>query len=90
MATASLENQPQYLNEATKKVKEQGFYMKRAMDSNDLKGAFQHASDMLRELRTSLLTPRNYYELRVSAAPAVFVLFMAAPVSPADRAPPAW
>ena len=63
MATPALENQPQYLAEATKKVKEQGFYMKRAMDASDLKGAFQHASDMLRELRTSLLTPRNYYEL---------------------------
>ncbi|KAH8064707.1 hypothetical protein JL722_1587 [Aureococcus anophagefferens] len=37
--------------------------MKRAMDASDLKGALQHASDMLRELRTSLLTPRNYYEL---------------------------
>ena len=63
MATATMENQPQYLQEATKKVKEQGFYMKRAMDANDLTGALQHASDMLRELRTSLLTPRNYYEL---------------------------
>ncbi|KAH8098422.1 hypothetical protein JL720_1365 [Aureococcus anophagefferens] len=63
MATPALENQPQYLAEATKKVKEQGFYMKRAMDASDLKGALQHASDMLRELRTSLLTPRNYYEL---------------------------
>ena len=62
-ATPALENQPQYLAEATKKVKEQGFYMKRAMDASDLKGALQHASDMLRELRTSLLTPRNYYEL---------------------------
>ena len=73
MATASLENQPQYLNEATKKVKEQGFYMKRAMDSNDLKGAFQHASDMLRELRTSLLTPRNYYELSFGAGVLPFL-----------------
>ncbi|KAH8074057.1 hypothetical protein JL721_2616 [Aureococcus anophagefferens] len=68
MATPALENQPQYLAEATKKVKEQGFYMKRAMDASDLKGALQHASDMLRELRTSLLTPRNYYELYMKAS----------------------
>mmetsp|Transcript_15259 Transcript_15259/g.22918 ORF Transcript_15259/g.22918 Transcript_15259/m.22918 type:complete len:880 (-) Transcript_15259:6716-9355(-) len=58
-----LENQSKYLNEAIRKVKEHGFYTKRAMDTNDLSGALNHASDMLRELRTSLLTPKNYYEL---------------------------
>ena len=57
------DEQLKYLEEATKKVKEQAFYMKRSMDGSDLKAALNHASDMLRELRTALLTPRNYYEL---------------------------
>ena len=34
-----------------------------AWRARDLPGALRHSSDMLRELRTSLLTPRNYYEL---------------------------
>lgn len=32
-------------------------------DNDDLKATLTHASDMLRELRTGLLTPKNYYEL---------------------------
>ena len=56
-------DQVRFLNEASRKVKEQAFFMKRAMDADDLKATLNHASDMLRELRTSLLTPKNYYEL---------------------------
>ncbi|KAJ8601095.1 hypothetical protein CTAYLR_007836 [Chrysophaeum taylorii] len=63
--SSDLDNQEAYLKEATRKVKEQGFFMKRCMDSSDLKGALNHASDMLRELRTGVLTPRNYYELHM-------------------------
>jgi len=37
--------------------------MKRAMDNDDLKGALQHSMQMLKELRTNLLSPKNYYEL---------------------------
>jgi len=37
--------------------------MKRAMDGDSLKLALDHATEMLRELRTNLLTPKNYYEL---------------------------
>ena len=44
-------------------MQEQGFYAKKACGARDLPGALRHSSDMLRELRTSLLTPRNYYEL---------------------------
>lgn len=32
-------------------------------DQDDLKATLTHASDMLRELRTGLLTPKNYYEV---------------------------
>jgi len=51
------------LETASKKVKEQAFYMKRAMDQSDLKQALNFAKEMLRELRSQDLTPRNYYEL---------------------------
>jgi len=57
------EEQLRYLEDATKIVREQAFYMKRAMDGDSLKLALDHATEMLRELRTNLLTPKNYYEL---------------------------
>ena len=37
--------------------------MKRSIDSNDLKGALEHATDMLRELKSNTLNPKTYYEL---------------------------
>merc|ERR1712146_535235 len=46
-----------------KKVGEFEFYMKRAMASKDLKAVLSHATDMLRELRTGALQPKNYYDL---------------------------
>ena len=38
-------------------------HMKRAMDLDNLKDVLQHAANMLYELRTSRLTPRNHYRL---------------------------
>lgn len=55
--------QARFLEEALKEVQKQAFYMKRAMDGDSLKLALEHATEMLRELRTNLLTPKNYYEL---------------------------
>eukprot|EP00937_MAST-01D_sp_MAST-1D-sp2_P003658 g3658.t1 len=57
--------QTKYLEEATQAVKQQAFYMKRAMDEKEpnIKQALKFAAEMLRELRTALLTPKNYYEL---------------------------
>lgn len=64
MSTAvSQEDQLRLVGEATKKVKEQAFYMKRAMDNDDLKLTLDHATEMLRELRSGELTPKHYYEL---------------------------
>lgn len=57
------EEQARFLDEAFKVVKTQSFHMKRAMDGDSLKAALDHATEMLRELRTGLLTPKNYYEL---------------------------
>merc|ERR1712139_591929 len=39
------------------------FYMKRAIDNNNLREALKHSSNMICELRTSMLSPKNYYEL---------------------------
>lgn len=34
-----------------------------AQDSGDIKNAFTHAANMVKELKTTQLSPRNYYEL---------------------------
>lgn len=55
--------QQKLLDDSLKVVKEQAFYMKRHIDSNNLNVALDHATEMLRELRTNVLAPKNYYEL---------------------------
>lgn len=37
--------------------------MKKALDHNSLREALKHSSAMLCELKTSLLSPRNYFNL---------------------------
>lgn len=37
--------------------------MKKALDHNSLREALKHSSAMLCELKTSLLSPRNYFQL---------------------------
>jgi vacuolar protein sorting-associated protein 35 len=61
------EDQTKILEEAKSVVKTQAFYMKRCLDSNNLMDALKHASNMICELRTSLLSPRNYYSLYIEA-----------------------
>ena len=39
------------------------FQMKRCLDKAKLMDGLKHASTMLSELRTSLLSPKSYYEL---------------------------
>jgi vacuolar protein sorting-associated protein 35 len=67
MAQVEEPDQGKLLEVATKKVKEQAFYMKRATDQTDTKvaltQALNYAKEMLKELRSNDLTPRNYYEL---------------------------
>jgi|Transcript_56467 vacuolar protein sorting-associated protein 35 len=60
------DDQDRLLDEATAVVKEQAFYMKRAIDNDSLREALKHASNLVCELRTSLLSPKNYYELYMS------------------------
>ncbi|XP_063905810.1 vacuolar protein sorting-associated protein 35 isoform X2 [Zophobas morio] len=58
-----VEDQEKYLQDALGVVKAQAFHMKRALDKNKLMDALKNASAMLAELRTSLLSPKSYYEL---------------------------
>lgn len=57
------EDQARLLDEASAVVREQAFYMKRAIDSDNLRDSLKHASNLICELRTSLLSPKNYYDL---------------------------
>lgn len=41
--------------------------MKRALDNSDIHEALKHAAAMCEELRTSKLSPKNYYELYMDA-----------------------
>ncbi|KAJ3411993.1 Vacuolar protein sorting-associated protein 35 [Chytridiales sp. JEL 0842] len=58
-----IEDQSKILEESLNVVKVQAFHMKRCLDNNKLMDALKHCSTMLAELRTSSLTPKNYYEL---------------------------
>lgn len=62
-AAASQEDQEKLLDEAIQVVKSQSFQMKRCMDKGKLMDGLKHASNMLSELRTSMLSPKSYYEL---------------------------
>mmetsp|Transcript_35478 Transcript_35478/g.98028 ORF Transcript_35478/g.98028 Transcript_35478/m.98028 type:complete len:837 (-) Transcript_35478:101-2611(-) len=60
---ASGDDQDRLLEEASSVVKEQAYFMKKAIDNDSLREALKHASNLICELRTSLLSPKNYYEL---------------------------
>lgn len=63
LSSPSEEQQEKLLDEAMSIVKVQAFQMKCCLDKNKLMEALKHASNMLGELRTSLLSPKQYYEL---------------------------
>ncbi|CAM9200242.1 unnamed protein product [Phaeothamnion confervicola] len=54
-----------HLQDGTKRVVEQAFFMKRAMasDHGDAISAMNFAGEMLKELKTTNLSPKSYYEL---------------------------
>ncbi|XP_022186248.1 vacuolar protein sorting-associated protein 35 isoform X2 [Nilaparvata lugens] len=60
---SQIEEQEKLLDEALANVKVQAFQMKRCLDKSKLMDGLKHASSMLAELRTSLLSPKSYYEL---------------------------
>ncbi|KAF6041264.1 VPS35 [Bugula neritina] len=61
--TSPQDEQDKLLEEAMNVVKTQSFQMKRCLDKLKLMEGLKHASNMLSELRTSELSPKNYYEL---------------------------
>uniref|UniRef100_UPI00358FEED2 vacuolar protein sorting-associated protein 35 n=1 Tax=Myxine glutinosa TaxID=7769 RepID=UPI00358FEED2 len=58
-----MDDQEKLLDEALQVVKVQSFQMKRCLDKNKLMDGLKHASNLLGELRTSMLSPKSYYEL---------------------------
>ncbi|XP_031339988.1 vacuolar protein sorting-associated protein 35 isoform X3 [Photinus pyralis] len=58
-----VEEQEKLLDDALGQVKVNAFQVKRCLDKGKLMDALKHASAMLGELRTSLLSPKSYYEL---------------------------
>mmetsp|Transcript_9766 Transcript_9766/g.19141 ORF Transcript_9766/g.19141 Transcript_9766/m.19141 type:complete len:766 (+) Transcript_9766:3139-5436(+) len=57
------EDQDKLLNEAINVVKQEAVLMQRAIETRDLAEVLKHASTMISELRTQVLSPRNYYQL---------------------------
>ena len=57
------QEQAKWLEDAVGSVRQQEFFMKRSLDASHLKEALKHASNMICELRTSLLSPKAYNEL---------------------------
>jgi len=57
------EDQEKYLDDALKVVKSQTFQMHKNIENNQLRFCLKETSIMISELKTSLLTPRNYYQL---------------------------
>ncbi|XP_065347239.1 vacuolar protein sorting-associated protein 35 isoform X1 [Cloeon dipterum] len=58
-----VDEQEKLLDTALGVVKVQALEMKRCLDRSKLMDGLKHASTMLGELRTSLLSPKSYYEL---------------------------
>eukprot|EP00128_Syssomonas_multiformis_P008875 Colp12_sorted_trinity150504_noHs@14655 len=60
------EEQEKLLNEAIMVVRTQSRLMKQCLDKAALMDAIHHATNMVCELRTSMLSPKSYYELYMS------------------------
>lgn len=55
--------QEKWLNDSKEKVYQYGHYMSRATDTNSVPEAIRYAANLIGELRTSRLSPQNYYDL---------------------------
>jgi vacuolar protein sorting-associated protein 35 len=62
------ESEQRTLDTSLNKVRQQAFYMKRAIDCNDMKDSIKFASEMLEVLRTNRLSPKSYYELYIKVS----------------------
>ncbi|KZT42811.1 vacuolar protein sorting-associated protein 35 [Sistotremastrum suecicum HHB10207 ss-3] len=68
---AQLMDETKILSEALSTVKIQVAQMKRYLETDELMDALKSASTMLAELRTSSLTPKQYYELYLAVFDAL-------------------
>ena len=57
------EDQEKFLEDAKKVVREQAYFMKKAIDSKNMRDALKFSSKMVGELSTSSLSPKTYYIL---------------------------
>ena len=55
------DEQERYLEDAKKIVREQGYFMRKALEEQNLRDGLRYASVMISELKTSLLQPKSYY-----------------------------
>lgn len=56
-------DQDKILEDHIQVVREKAFHMKKALDQSNLRDALKFSSMMLAELKTSKLSPRNYFNL---------------------------
>lgn len=59
-------DQSAFLRDCKKRVDSEAFFMKRSLDNGKLYEALKHASNMIGQLRTGLLSPSLYYELYIA------------------------
>jgi vacuolar protein sorting-associated protein 35 len=57
------DEQKDALDAALKVVQNESFHMKRSLDAKNLREALKHSAVMISELRTPVLSPKNYYQL---------------------------
>ncbi|KAL4438691.1 hypothetical protein ABPG77_006295 [Micractinium sp. CCAP 211/92] len=60
-------DQKAWLKDASNAVKRHGFFLRKAIDDDNMKEALRYSAALLGELRTSLLSPQRYYELYMQA-----------------------
>lgn len=57
------DDQEKLLQQSSNVVKNSGFLMQKAFDSNSLNDVIKHSVDLISELKTSSMGPKTYYEL---------------------------
>ena len=62
----SEEDQERYLDKGLKKIQAQTFHIHTAIEKNNLRQCLKETYQMLSELKTNALTPKNYYHCAYS------------------------
>ena len=57
------QDQNKFIENALQNVKNSSIKMKNSIDRNDMRTTLKNASEMISELKTNLLSPKNYYQL---------------------------